>query len=275
MTRRAPAAFHYSTANHRNNMSAHTDPLRQNERAFFGNREVPAADKAGMVGEVFRSVASRYDLMNDLMSFGAHRLWKRFAASQSALRRGDCALDVAGGSGDMARRLARQVGADGMVALADINAAMLEVGRDKMIDAGLCGNIAYARCDAEKLCFADGAFDCVSIAFGLRNVTRMEDALASMRRVLRPGGRLLLLEFSKPLLPLLEKIYDRYSLSVIPALGGAVAGDEAAYRYLVESIRKHPDQEAMKEMMLRVGFDEVRVHNLSGGIVALHIGWAY
>lgn len=256
-------------------MSAHTDPQQAEEGAHFGNRTVDPADKAGMVGEVFRSVAGRYDLMNDLMSFGAHRLWKRFAASQSALRRGDSALDVAGGSGDMTRHFARQVGPDGTLVLADINAAMLAIGRDNMTDAGLCGNIAYARCDAEKLCFADDRFHCVSIAFGLRNVTRMRDALASMRRVLRPGGRLLLLEFSKPLLPLLEKLYDRYSLSVIPALGGLVAGDEGAYRYLVESIRKHPDQTAMKVMMQQVGFEDVRIHNLSGGIVALHIGWKY
>ena len=256
-------------------MSAPTDPPHPEERAHFGNRAVDPADKAGMVGEVFRSVAGRYDLMNDLMSFGAHRLWKRFAASQSALRRGDSALDVAGGGGDMTRHFARQVGPHGSVVLADINAAMLALGRDNMIDAGLCGNIAYARCDAEKLCFADARFHCVSIAFGLRNVTRMRDALASMHRVLRPGGRLLLLEFSKPLAPLLEKLYDRYSLSVIPALGGLVAGDEGAYRYLVESIRKHPDQAAMTEMVQQAGFEDVRVHNLSGGIVALHIAWKY
>ncbi len=247
----------------------------QAETTHFGNETVDAARKAGLVGDVFRSVASHYDLMNDLMSFGAHRLWKRFAASQSALRRGDRALDVAGGSGDMARRFAGQVGRGGFVALTDINAAMLAEGRDRLIDAGQVGNIAYARADAEKLCFADDAFHCVCIAFGLRNVTRPQDALAAMHRVVRPGGRLLLLEFSRPLIPLLEKAYDCYSFTVIPALGKWVAGDEKSYRYLVESIRKHPDQQTLKAMMGRAGFEDIRIHNLSGGIVALHVGFKY
>ena len=241
----------------------------------FGYQTVDAAEKAGMVGDVFRSVAGRYDLMNDLMSFGAHRLWKRFAASQSALRPGDTVLDVAGGSGDMARRFARQVGAGGAVVLTDINAAMLAEGRDNMIDAGLIGNIAYALTDAEKLCFADDCFHCVSIAFGLRNVTHKSDALAALYRVTRPGGRLLLLEFSKPVVPLLERMYDCYSFGVIPQLGKLVADDEASYRYLVESIRRHPDQETLKAMMGDVGFEDIKIHNLSGGIVALHIGFKY
>ena len=223
-------------------MPARAEQSRE-QAADFGYQTVDPADKAGMVGAVFRSVAGRYDLMNDLMSFGAHRLWKRFAASQSALRPGDAALDVAGGSGDMARRFARRVGARGSVVLTDINAAMLAEGRNNMLDAGLVGNIGYALADAEKLCFPDDHFHCVSITFGLRNVTRKQDALASMHRVTRPGGRLLLLEFSKPLVPLLAQAYDCYSFGVIPKLGKLVAEDEASYRYLVESIRRHPDQQ--------------------------------
>lgn len=254
------------------------DPQRE-QTADFGYQTVDPSDKAGLVGDVFRSVAGQYDLMNDLMSFGAHRLWKRFAASQSALRTGNTALDVAGGSGDMAGRLARQVGPNGVVVLTDINAAMLAEGKDNMVDAGLVGktggNIRYALTDAEKLCFADDHFHCVSISFGLRNVTRKPDALASMYRVTRPGGRLLLLEFSKPVVPLLEKAYDCYSFSVIPKLGKLVAKDEESYRYMVESIRKHPDQQTLRAMMRRAGFEDIKIHNLSGGIVALHVGFKY
>ena len=251
---------------------------RESEQStHFGYQTVDPADKAGMVGDVFRSVAGRYDLMNDLMSFGVHRLWKRFAASQSALRRGDAALDVAGGSGDMAMRFARQVGARGAVVLTDINAAMLAEGKRRMIDAGWCGNVGYALTDAERLCFADESFDCVSISFGLRNVTHKQDALAAMHRVTRPGGRLLLLEFSKPLIPLLQKAYDCYSFAVIPALGKRVVGGdgERSYRYLIESIRRHPDQHTLKAMLRRAGFEDIRIHNLSGGIAALHIGFKY
>ena len=238
----------------------------------FGDREVDVAEKARLVGEVFRSVAGRYDLMNDLMSFGAHRMWRRFAATQSGLHCGDAALDVAAGSGDMAMLLARQVGAHGAVTVSDVNPTMLAHGRDKLTDAGWLGNIQYALCDAENLCFADEAFDCTTIAFGLRNVTRIDAALATMHRVTRVGGRLLVLEFSKPIVPLLNRLYDRFSFALIPALGKLIADDEASYRYLVESIRKHPDQNTLRTMMLRAGFDEVRVHNLTGGIVALHIG---
>ena len=264
-------------------MSAHTeqqqaDPQRA-QTADFGYQAVDPSEKAGLVGDVFRSVAGRYDLMNDLMSFGAHRLWKRFAASQSALRPGDTALDVAGGSGDMARRFARQVRPDGGVVLTDINAAMLAEGRNKMIDAGLvgntAGNIGYALTDAEKLCFADDCFHCVSIAFGLRNVTHRQEALASLYRVTRPGGRLLLLEFARPLIPLLEKAYDWYSFGVIPKLGKRVAEDEESYRYLVESIRRYPDRQTVRGMMNRAGFEDIKIHNLSGGIVTLHIGFKY
>lgn len=247
------------------------DPLR----THFGFRDVDIDAKTTLVGQVFRSVASRYDLMNDLMSFGAHRLWKRFAAGQSGLRTGDSVLDVAGGSGDMSRLFAQQVGSKGTVVLTDINQAMLNQGRDKLINAGVVGNVDYALVDAENLCFADEQFNCVSISFGLRNVTRKENALTSMYRVLKPGGRLLILEFSKPIIPLLEKAYDTYSFNAIPKIGKFVTGDEASYQYLVESIRKHPDQETLKQMIYKAGFDHVNVHNLSGGIVALHIGYRF
>ena len=232
-----------------------------------------------MVGEVFDSVADNYDLMNDLMSFGAHRAWKRFAAGQSGLHSGCAALDVAAGSGDLAKLLARQVGSDGMLVVGDINGAMLTAGRDKLTDAGLpnnrAGDVAFALCAAEKLCFKDNFFHCATIAFGFRNFTCKEDALASLYRVIRPGGRLLILEFSKPLNPLVGKIYNAYSSAIIPKLGKRVAGDENSYRYLVESIRRHPDQNTVTAMMQTAGFEDVRVHNLSGGIVALHIGFKY
>ena len=247
------------------------DPVR----THFGFRNVEIEDKATLVGEVFKSVADRYDIMNDIMSFGAHRLWKRFAAARSGLRQGNRVLDVAGGSGDMSVLLASQVGRNGRVTLTDINPSMLRQGQDKLIDRGLVGNIDYVLTDAEKLCFNDQHFHCVSISFGLRNVTRKEIALAAMYRVLKPGGRLLVLEFSKPVIPILEKAYDAYSFSAIPKIGKLIAGDEDSYQYLVESIRKHPDQETLEKMMLDAGFDHVKVHNLSGGIVALHIGYKF
>ncbi len=243
------------------------------EKTHFGFREVDADAKAGLVGDVFRSVAGRYDLMNDFMSLGVHRLWKRFAASQSGLRPGDSVLDVAAGSGDLSRLFARQVGPGGRVTVTDINAAMLEQGRARLVDAGLAGQVTFALADAENLSFPDASFHCACIAFGLRNVTRKEQALAELCRVLKPGGRLLVLEFSRPMLPLLEKAYDAYSFNVIPRIGRLVAGDEDSYRYLVESIRRHPDQETLRAMMLEAGFDHVRVNNLSGGIVALHVGF--
>lgn len=248
------------------------DPGKQ---THFGFREVPETEKAGLVGEVFSSVASRYDIMNDLMSLGVHRLWKRFAVSQSGLRAGDQVLDVAAGSGDLSRHFASRVGSDGKVVLTDINEDMLAQGRARMVDRGLVGNIEFMIADAEDLPFDDQQFDCVSISFGLRNVTRKQEALKSMCRVLKPGGRLLVLEFSKPVIPLVEKIYDSYSFNAIPRIGKLVTGDEDSYRYLVESIRKHPDQETLKSMMLEAGFDDVRYHNLSAGIVALHIGFRY
>ena len=247
----------------------------EHRTTHFGFRDVPESDKAGLVGEVFSSVASNYDLMNDLMSMGAHRLWKRFAVSQSGVRDGHRVLDLAGGSGDLAVQFARLVGEDGRVVLTDINADMLEQGKARMIDSGFIRNVEFALADAEQLNFEDEFFDCVSISFGLRNVTRKERALASMYRVLKTGGRALVLEFSRPVSPALARLYDTYSFSVIPRLGEAVAKDRESYQYLVESIRKHPDQDALKSMMLDAGFDEVKVYNLSGGIVALHVGFRY
>lgn len=248
---------------------------RGDRETHFGYRNVAEEEKAGLVGEVFHSVAGKYDLMNDLMSFGSHRLWKRFATAQSGLRTGGQALDVAGGSGDLSRRFSKQVGSTGRVVLTDINASMLAQGKQRMVESGLVGNIEYALADAEQLCFADNSFDCISISFGLRNVTRIDRALASMYRVLRPGGRLLVLEFSKPVSGALGKAYDLYSFNVIPKIGRLVTGDEASYQYLVESIRKHPDQKTLQQMMYTAGFDEVRYHNLSGGVVALHIGFKF
>jgi demethylmenaquinone methyltransferase/2-methoxy-6-polyprenyl-1,4-benzoquinol methylase len=248
---------------------------RDRETADFGYKDVPAAEKANHVRAVFDSVAGKYDLMNDLMSAGVHRLWKRFALGQTGLRPGQSALDVAGGTGDLAAGMAAQVGERGLVVLSDINAAMLEVGRDRLLDRGLMRNVRYVLANAECLPFADESFDCVTIGFGLRNVTDKPAALASMRRVLRPGGRLLVLEFSKPVLPGLKPVYDLYSFSVLPWLGRRVAGDSDSYRYLAESIRRFPDQETLCEMMRDAGLEDCRYHNLSGGIVALHKGFRY
>jgi demethylmenaquinone methyltransferase / 2-methoxy-6-polyprenyl-1,4-benzoquinol methylase len=241
------------------------------ETTHFGYRDVPVSEKAGLVRGVFDSVASRYDVMNDLMSFGLHRLWKRFTILEAAARPGHAVLDLAGGTGDLAREFAKAVGPDGEVVLADINAAMLAEGRRRLVDAGVAGNLAIAQADAEKLPFADGSFDRVSIAFGLRNVTDKDAALREMLRVLKPGGKLLILEFSKPL-DVLRPAYDLYSFSVLPAIGKLVARDEESYRYLAESIRKHPDQEELRSMMESAGFAQCRYHNLTGGIVALHTG---
>jgi len=243
------------------------------QTTHFGFQEVPIAEKARRVGQVFNSVADRYDLMNDLMSFGVHRLWKRFTLSQTALKAGQWALDVASGTGDMARGLAKQVGASGRVLLADINASMLKNGRRRLVDAGVAGNVGYVRADAEHLPFPDKSFDCITIAFGLRNVTRKDAALVSMYQVLKPGGRLLILEFSRPTAPGLKPVYDFYSFKVLPQIGKVVARDEASYRYLAESIRVHPDQETLKSMMQAAGFERCSYFNLSGGIVALHRGY--
>ena len=236
----------------------------------FGFRTVPEDEKAQHVGGVFDSVAGRYDLMNDLMSAGMHRLWKRFTVAQSGLRPGGRALDVAGGTADLAIQFARRVGAGGQVVLTDINAAMLALGRDRMLDAGV--TTPAVQCDAERLPFASDHFDCVSVAFGLRNMTHKERALAEMRRVLRAGGRLLVLEFSRVWKPL-QPLYDAYSFKALPLLGKLIANDSDSYRYLAESIRVHPDQEQLKQMMEQAGFERVEYFNLSAGVVALHRGY--
>jgi len=239
----------------------------------FGFQRVPWQDKARRVRGVFDSVTTRYDLMNDLMSGGLHRLWKRFTLTLANLREGQTALDVAGGTGDLAAGLARQVGRRGRVVLTDINASMLARGRDRLIDAGLAGNLHYVQANAERLPFASAMFDCVTIGFGLRNVTDKPAALASMQRVLKPGGQLLVLEFSHPVAPGLNPLYDTYSFRILPLLGQLVAGDEASYRYLAESIRMHPRQEQLLQMMQDAGLEGCRYHNLSGGIVAVHRGY--
>ena len=235
----------------------------------FGFQKVAEDEKARKVAGVFDSVAGRYDLMNDLMSAGLHRLWKRFTVEQSFTRPGDRVLDVAGGTADLARQFARRVGARGRVVLTDINAAMLKIGRDRLLDDGVIEPVA--QCDAEKLPFPADSFDCVSVAFGLRNMTHKEAALAEMLRVLRPGGRLLVLEFSRVWKPL-QPLYDAYSFQILPRLGKLVTGDTDSYRYLAESIRMHPDQAELKSMMKSAGFGHVDVHNLTGGVVALHVG---
>ena len=242
------------------------------ETADFGYEQVPAADKARRVGEVFSSVAGRYDLMNDLMSLGVHRLWKRFVIDLAGVRAGERVLDVAGGTGDLTAAFAKQVGAGGLTVLTDINGAMLGQGRARLLDRGVVG-VPLAQADAECLPFADASFDLVTIGFGLRNVTDKDAALRSMLRVLKPGGRLLILEFSKPLNPTFAKLYDEYSFRVLPALGRLVANDEGAYRYLAESIRMHPDQQTLKGMMEDAGFARCQVYNLTGGIVAVHRGY--
>ncbi len=239
----------------------------------FGYQRVSPGEKTRRVRGVFDSVAGKYDVMNDLMSFGVHRLWKRFALSQTGLRPGQTALDLAGGTGDLARELTRQVGAEGTVVLADINDQMLAVGRQRLADAGVFGNVRYAQVNAEALPFPDNHFDCITIAFGLRNVTDKEKALAAMYRVLKPGGRLLVLEFSQPTAPGLKPVYDWYSFKLLPLMGKLVAGDAASYQYLAESIRMHPDQETLKTMLTSAGFARCLYYNLSGGIVALHLGF--
>jgi len=245
------------------------------EQTHFGFETVPAPEKAGRVRAVFDSVAANYDLMNDLMSGGLHRLWKRFALGRTALAPGDLALDVAGGTGDLSAGLARQVGAAGLVCHTDINREMLDIGRRRLVDAGLFTTVRTLQADAERLPFADRSFHCVTIGFGLRNCTDKPAALREMLRVLKPGGRLLVLEFSRPAVKLIEPFYDLYSFRILPWLGEVVAHDAASYRYLAESIRMHPDQESLRSLMTDAGFDDVRYHNLTGGIVALHVGFRY
>jgi len=243
------------------------------QNTHFGFRTVGKGEKAGMVRGVFDSVASRYDVMNDLMSLGIHRLWKRFAVELAGVRRGQRVLDLASGTGDLADRFADLVGPEGLVLMTDINAAMLGVGRDRMVDRGHAGNLVYAQVDAESLPVPDDSLDLISIAFGLRNVTDKAKALGAMYRALKPGGRALILEFSKPRNKPLEKAYDLYSFKILPKMGELVAKDAESYLYLAESIRMHPDQETLKRLMEDAGFERCDVHNLTGGIVAVHRGF--
>jgi demethylmenaquinone methyltransferase/2-methoxy-6-polyprenyl-1,4-benzoquinol methylase len=245
------------------------------DTTHFGYETVSTAEKADRVREVFDSVASNYDLMNDLMSLGAHRAWKAFTLARTGLRPGQQALDIAGGTGDLTAGMARQVGKTGHVFHTDINAAMLAEGSDRLLDQGVSSNVTSMQVDAEQLPFADSTFNCVTIGFGLRNVTDKQAALNEMARVTAPGGRVVVLEFSKPVLNWLTPVYDAYSFKVLPALGKLVANDAESYRYLAESIRMHPDQETLLEMMESAGLEDCRYHNLSGGIVALHIGFSY
>ncbi len=239
----------------------------------FGFENVKVEEKAGKVAEVFHSVAGNYDVMNDLMTAGIHRLWKRYTIEASAVRPGQRILDIAGGTGDLTIQFSRRVGEQGHVLLADINGSMLQMGRDRLIDHGVITNVDFMQADAQCLPFADNSFDCITIAFGLRNVTDKDQALRSMLRVLKPGGRLLVLEFSKPPNRLFSKAYDLYSFNVLPALGELVAKDSDSYRYLAESIRMHPDQKTLQGMMENAGFERCTYTNMTGGIVALHKGF--
>lgn len=247
--------------------------MSDQKTTHFGFETVPVTEKSQRVAGVFHSVAAKYDLMNDLMSGGVHRIWKHFTIESAAVRKGHRVLDIAGGTGDLAKRFAEIVGPKGEVVLADINESMLKVGRDKLIDKGAAGNTYAVQADAQYLPFPDNYFNCITIAFGLRNVTDKELALRSMLRVLRPGGRLLVLEFSKPVSPLLEKAYDQYSFKLLPKMGKLVANDEDSYAYLAESIRMHPDQETLRSMMNDAGFVSTGFTNMTGGVVALHKGF--
>jgi len=246
--------------------------MTEKNTTHFGFQEVPVEEKAHRVADVFHSVAGKYDLMNDLMSGGVHRLWKRFTIELSAVRPGHKVLDIAGGTGDLAYKFSTLVGDDGQVILSDINSSMLNVGRDRLIDLGVNQNVQYVQLDAQHIPFDEDSFDCITISFGLRNVTDKDLALRSILRVLKPGGRLLVLEFSKPKNALLEKVYDQYSFRLLPAIGKLITNDAESYRYLAESIRMHPDQETLKGMMADAGFENIEYHNMTGGIVALHKG---
>tara|TARA_B110000196_G_scaffold317542_1_gene330890 strand:+ start:911 stop:1660 length:750 start_codon:yes stop_codon:yes gene_type:complete len=247
--------------------------MTDNKTTHFGFKKVPVEDKAAKVADVFDSVASKYDLMNDLMSLGIHRLWKRYAIDLSGVRAGQLVLDVAGGTGDLTAKFSKLVGEKGKVVLVDINESMLKIGRNKLINAGCSNQILCTLGDAQYLPFPENTFDCITIAFGLRNVTNKDMALRSMYRILKPGGRLLILEFSKPSNPLLKKAYDFYSFSLLPKIGGLVANDSQSYQYLAESIRMHPDQSTLKAMLKKANFVDVEYYNMTGGIVALHRGF--
>ena len=244
--------------------------MNKAQTTHFGFETVPAAEKAKRVADVFHTVANRYDLMNDLMSLGLHRLWKQYTLSTSPVRPGQTVLDIAGGTGDLAKGFLKKVGSTGSVYLADINNSMLTIGRDKLLNQGFFQHLFYIQTNAESLSFKDNYFDCVSMGFGLRNVTDKEKALASIYRVMKPGGCLLILEFSHPVLPLLKNLYEKYSFSFLPKLGEWITGSSDSYRYLVESIQRHPDQETLKNMILNAGFDQCDYTNLTGGIVCLH-----
>lgn len=250
-------------------MTSHKKPTH------FGFQSVDWDEKEKKVGAVFHSVAKNYDIMNDLMSVGIHRLWKKFTIELSRVRPGQSVLDLAGGSGDLTRLLSKKVGDGGHVVLADINAAMIAVGRDRLLDDGLCGNIHYVQANAQSLPFCEHSFHCITMAFGLRNVTDKQEALRAMFRVCKPGGRVMILEFSTPTLPGLKPAYDWYSFNILPKLGQLFAQDAASYQYLAESIRMHPTQEVLKKMIEEAGFEDCHYHNLSGGIVALHIAYKY
>ncbi|XQF92759.1 bifunctional demethylmenaquinone methyltransferase/2-methoxy-6-polyprenyl-1,4-benzoquinol methylase UbiE [Pseudoalteromonas espejiana] len=247
----------------------------EQKTTHFGYKTVAENDKASMVADVFHSVAAKYDVMNDLMSFGVHRLWKRQTIAGSGVRKGHHVLDLAGGTGDLTAKFSQLVGETGQVVLGDINSSMLKVGREKLHNLGLVGNIDYVQMNAEMLPFPDNSFDVITIAFGLRNVTDKDKALRSMYRILKPGGRLLVLEFSKPEHDILSKAYDFYSFNLLPTMGKLVANDSESYQYLAESIRMHPDQDTLKAMMEEAGFEQTTYQNLTGGIVALHRGFKY
>ena len=249
--------------------------MTNDNTTHFGFKQVPISDKVSMVRGVFDSVAGQYDVMNDLMSFGIHRIWKRVAVQLANVREGDHVLDLAGGTGDLTMLYQKRVGKSGQVVLADINAAMLRTGRDRLIDKGVTGNIRYAQVNAECLPFADNTFDCVTIGFGLRNVTDKDAALRSMYRVLKPGGRVIVLEFSHPIDPITEKVYDFYSFNLLPKIGAVVAKDEDSYRYLAESIRMHPKQDELKRMMENAGLERCEYFNMTQGIVAVHRGYKF
>lgn len=253
--------------------AASSEQTNSQDTTHFGFEQVNVNEKAGRVAGVFHSVAARYDLMNDLMSGGIHRLWKRFTIESAAVRPGQRILDIAGGTGDLTLKFSKLVGEEGLVVLADINDSMLNVGRDRLIDRGVAGNVEYLQCDAQYLPFPDNYFDCITIAFGLRNVTDKDLALRSMERILKPGGRLLILEFSKPTSNLLGEVYDTYSFKLLPFMGKLVTNDADSYRYLAESIRMHPDQETLKSMMQEAGLVNCSYTNMTGGIVALHKGF--